>query len=57
MKENSREEDVDYEKIFKIELNNDNAKEILESVFDKIEIKGAELYIFKQAIKRVLKEN
>lgn len=51
------EEDKDYEKIFKIELNNDNAKEILESIFDKIEIKGAELYIFKQAVKRVLKEN
>ena len=38
-------------------MSNDNAKKILESVFDKFEIRGAELYIFKQAVKRVLKEN
>ena len=55
--ESSIEEDIDYEKIFKIKMSNDNAKKILESVFDKFEIRGAELYIFKQAVKRVLKEN
>ena len=51
------EEDIEYAKTFKIEISNEEAKEILKSVLNRIEIKGAELYVVKQAIKQVLKEN
>lgn len=57
MKENSIEEDIEYEKIFKIELSNEEAKEILKSTLNITEIRGAELYVVKQAIKQILKEN
>ena len=51
------EEDIEYAKVFKIEISNEEAKEILKSVLNRIEIRGAELYVVKQAIKQVLKEN
>lgn len=51
------EKDIEYSKIFKIEISNEEAKEILKSVLNRIEVKGAELYVVKQAIKQVLKEN
>lgn len=55
--ENSIREDIENAKTFKIEINNEEAKEILKSVLNRIEIKGAKLYVVKQAIKQVLKEN
>ena len=55
--ENSIDENIEYEKIFKIELSNEEAKEILKSTLNITEIRGAELYVVKQAIKQMLKEN